>query len=919
MAKAEASEYEVEFFREKGFTRKRCRVGGEYFWTLNPDMDTCQDAPCVEYWFDRIPSRDPLRVGEARRLFIGFFERRGHTPIKPRPVVARWREDLYLTIASIVVFQPHVTSGLVPPPANPLVISQPSIRLEDIDNVGLTIGRHLTSFEMAAHHAFNYPDKPVYWKDETVRLAFEFFTKEMGIPGDLIVFKESWWEGGGNAGPSFEVAVGGLELATLVFMQYRVTERGYEPIPLRIVDTGYGVERMSWFTWKTPTAFHAIYPGLLEKFRDILGVEEAGEEVLWAAFRAAGRLDPEDPRSVESYYRRVAEASGLSVGEAREALMREARLYSVLDHTKTIALMLADGVVPSNTGEGYLARLVIRRALRQLLMLGAETRLADLVDLQVEYWSGDFPQLPEHRDYILDAVSLEEERFKETLRRGSKLVRQIIGRKKALDLEDLVLLYDSHGIPPEVAAEEARRLGVSVEVPHNFYSIVAARHQAPEKVRRIGERVELPDHVVKALEGLPETRRLFHEDPYLREFRARVLRVVDGRYVVLDATAFYPKGGGQDYDTGILQGPWGEARVLRVYKVGGVIVHVLDRDVKASPGDEVLGRIDWIRRYRLMRHHTATHILLGAARAVLGDHVWQAGAEKTVEKARLDITHHRPLTRDEVRRIEELANRVVDERRRVSARVLDRNEAEERYGFKIYQGGVPMEARIRIVEVEGWDAEACFGTHLANTGEVGGIKITRVERIQDGVVRLEYVAGTRVAEEARRLSDLVEEASKIVGGRSGEELLARIEGVARELEELRSSLKRYRSLYSELLIEKAREAPRVGGLRLLVFTPPESDRRPLQEVLRTLTSTYEDLVAIAVEPAEGDWATVEIALGSRAAGAVDAGRLAKLLAEALGGRGGGRGSRATLRIPSKAAGAVGEEAAKAIESLTSQQ
>ena len=122
-------EYRLKFFEEEGFERRKCKVSGEYFWTLNPEFDTCQDAPCVEYWFDKIKSIGPLSVGEARRKFISFFERHGHTPLKPRPVVARWREDLYLTIASIVVFQPHVTSGLVPPPANPLVISQPSIRL----------------------------------------------------------------------------------------------------------------------------------------------------------------------------------------------------------------------------------------------------------------------------------------------------------------------------------------------------------------------------------------------------------------------------------------------------------------------------------------------------------------------------------------------------------------------------------------------------------------------------------------------------------------------------------------------------------------------------------------------------------------------------------------------------------------------
>ncbi|MGC8557051.1 MAG: alanine--tRNA ligase-related protein, partial [Fervidicoccus sp.] len=260
MVQVNPEEYLLNFFKENGFVRKRCKKCGEYFWTLNTEFDTCQDAPCVEYFFDSIPVKRPLSVREARQTFLTFFEKRGHKILDPRPVVARWREDLYLTIASIVLFQPHVTSGLVPPPANPLVVSQPCIRLEDIDNVGLTMGRHLTLFEMGGHHAFNERNgKFIYWKDETVRYSFEFFTKEIGIPPELLVFKESWWEGGGNAGPSFEVTVGGLEPATLVFMQYKKNGNNLEPIPLQIVDTGYGIERIAWFTQKTPTAFHAIY------------------------------------------------------------------------------------------------------------------------------------------------------------------------------------------------------------------------------------------------------------------------------------------------------------------------------------------------------------------------------------------------------------------------------------------------------------------------------------------------------------------------------------------------------------------------------------------------------------------------------------------------------------------------------------
>ena len=884
---ADPSEYALDFFKEAGFKRKIGKQCKEAFWTLNDDFDEPQDAPCVEYWFDKIPARRELSVSEAREAFLGFFEKRGHTRIKPRPVVARWREDLYLTIASIVVFQPHVTSGLVPPPANPLAISQPSIRLEDIDNVGLTIGRHLTVFEMAAHHAFNYPDKYVYWKDETVRLSFEFFTKELGIPPEMIVFKESWWEGGGNAGPSFEVVVGGIELATLVFMKYKIVDGRYEEIPLKIVDTGYGVERLAWFTRKTPTAFHTIYDNLLDRFRSILGVEQPDEEILWAAFRNAGRLDPDDEKSINDYYSRIAAAVDAPVNLVKEILMRETRLYSLLDHTKTIALMLADGIVPSNAGEGYLARLVIRRALRQLQLLKTESKLTDLVDLQIEYWSRDFPQMAESRDYILDAVGLEEDRFKSIVEKGRSILKREIKKKKRLSLDDLLRLYDSHGIPPEIVAEEARKFNIEIKVPHNFYSLVAARHKQAEGISK--SKREVAEELLELVRGLQPTEPLFHKDPYAVDFTGRVL-AARGRYLVLDRTLFYPTGGGQIHDTGVIMVGGQTYRVLDVVSINDVIVHVLDREANVEYGEMVHGRIDWERRYRIMRHHSVTHVLIGAARRVLGRHVWQAGAEKTEEKGRLDLTHHRPLTREDIERLENEVNRIIDERRKITARLEPKNEAEEKYGFVIYQGGVPMKSSIRIVEIDGWDVEACYGTHVKNTGEIGGFKIINYSKIQDGIVRLEYVAGTRLAEEARSLEKTITDIRELVNAGKGSEV-ARIRSIIDEMEKEKEYLKQYRRLWESILEEKL--ASDASSVKVLVADVIEDDKKAMQDIMKKLTDKHPTSI-VALVSRDANSTRIEIAVG-RDAG-IDAGEIARYIAKKLGGRGGGRGGRGSVSI-----------------------
>ncbi len=894
MEKGDPREYRLRFFEETGFMRKKCRVCGTYFWTLDPGKDVCEDVPCVPYRFHKIPRRvGRLSVSEVRERFIRFFERNGHTPVKPRPVVARWREDLYLTIASIVVFQPFVTSGLVPPPANPLVISQPCIRLEDIDNVGITFGRHLTSFEMAAHHAFNYPDRQVYWKDRTVELAYRFFTEELGIPPEELVFKESWWEGGGNAGPSFEVTVGGLELATLVFMQYEVVDGEYRPIPLRIVDTGYGVERIAWFTQpEAPTAFDAIFGELVDEYRKMLGVEKPPRMLLEKGLVHAGQLDPEDPESIERFYNALSAETGLSSEEVRGILARQTAVYGLLDHSKTLALMLGDGIVPSNAGEGYLARLVVRRAMRLLRRLGSDARLADLVELQIRFWSRDFPQLAEHRDYILDAVGYEEERYRQTLSRGAVLVGKLLRRKKNIGLNDLVTLYESHGLPPELVAEEAARKGVHVEVPPNFYSIVASRHKAPAILRK-RDTPGLPRDIVEWASKLPETRRLFHEDPYMRRFKARVLGVKQG-YVVLDQTAFYPRGGGQDADTGYLITDGRRIRVADTVKAGRVVLHRVDDPVpEGLAGAIVEGEIDWKRRYILMRHHTATHVILGAARRVLGDHVWQAGAEKTLEKARLDITHHRPLTREQVRMIERLANNIVLERRRVSASMMERNKAEETHGFRLYQGGVPPDPVIRVVEIEDWDVQACFGTHLTNTGEIGAIKIIGVDRIQDGVIRLEYVAGTRVAEEFSSMEEQVEKAARLIEA-SSKNLYERLGKLLDEAERDRRLVSMYRKAWIQASINEIREkSVSVDSLRFYAWLPGVEDGEAVREVLRRITEEAPRMVVLASYRLGGR-TIVEVAAGSEAVKqGFDASRLLSQLLARLGGRGGGRKSHAT--------------------------
>ncbi|RLF54796.1 MAG: alanine--tRNA ligase [Thermoplasmata archaeon] len=690
---------DLSFFRENHFKRKRCRSCGSFFWTLDRDRDLCGDQPCVDFSFIGEPlTRRSYTVSGMRNEFLGFFERNGHERIDPYPVVARWRKDIYLTIASIAVFQPHVTSGLSKPPANPLVISQPSIRLNDLEEVGVS-GKHLTIFEMMGHHAFNSPEEHIYWMEETIRYCHDFLTRILGIDEREITYKESMWEGGGNAGPCLEVLAGGLEIATLVFMNMVESAKGrikiggkrYAEMDMKVVDTGYGLERLTWISRGTDTIYDVLYPEVIDH---ISGVSEKIDRHL---------------------------------------------IYALADHSKCIAFMLGDGIVPSNAKAGYLARLMIRRALRFMRILGIREGLYDIVEIHLKSLRRDFPRLYEARKRIEEILELEDEKYRETLRRGSSLVEKILKEKKRLCVDDLVQLYDAHGIHPEMVKGIAERKGIRIDVPEDFDSLIAGLHSEEEEEEI--ERFHIPG----------ETRSLYYEDEYLRRFKAKVIwsGIIDGKHaVVLDKTCFYPEGGGQPSDRGKLKVRGKEVDVEHVEKVGKAILHYVSQPI--DEGEDVEGFVDWERRYSLMRHHTATHIINSACRKVLGDHVWQAGSQLDVDVARFDFSHYRTLREEEIRRIEDVANSMVREGIDVIKEFLERSEAEKRYGVILYQGGVPEGRMIRVVRIPEVDVEACGGTHLNNTSEVGRIKIVGAERVQDGVNRLIFVAGEEKVEELER-------------------------------------------------------------------------------------------------------------------------------------------------------------------------
>lgn len=766
-------EYRLEYFSREGFERKQCSGCAAYFWTRDHDRVTCGEPPCEQYGFIDNPGFDEeYSLEEMRERFLSFFEDHDHTRISPYPVAAnRWRDDVLLTQASIYDFQPLVTSGETPPPANPLCISQPCIRMQDIDNVGKT-GRHTMAFEMMAHHAFNVREDAedeyaysgeVYWKDETVEYC-DLFLADLGVDLEDVTYIEDPWVGGGNAGPAFEVIYRGVELATLVFMSLEQDPEGsyelkdgnrYSPMDTYIVDTGYGLERWTWVSQGTPTIYEAVYPEMIETLKGIAGVEYSSDEteLIHRAAKRAGYLDIDEAEDMGSAREVIADELGIDPSYLEELMGPLEVIYAIADHCRTLAYMFGDGIVPSNVGTGYLSRMVLRRTKRLCETVGVDAPLDELVDMQSERLGYD------NRDVIRAIVRSEVEKYAETLERGGRRVRQIAqeysSRDEPIPTEELIELYDSHGIQPDMVEEIADEFAVEVSVPRDFYSRVAGRHESSGG--RDGEERAVQSD--RDYSNLPKTERLYYDDQERMEFEAVVLDVFensDGYDVVLDQTMFYPEGGGQPADRGSLSTDDETVEVTDVQLIDGVILHRTDGN--PGKGEFVRGRIDIDRRYQLMRNHTATHIIIHAARQILGDHVRQAGAQKGVRSSRIDIRHYQRISRGELKQIERLANEIVTNNSVVKQEWPHRHEAEEEYGFDLYQGGIPPGTNIRLIHVAG-DTQACAGTHVSRTGDIGAIKVLRTERVQDGVERIVFAAGSAAIKAVQELEDTLLDAA----------------------------------------------------------------------------------------------------------------------------------------------------------------
>ena len=442
---------------------------------------------------------------------------------------------------------------------------------------------------------------------------------------------------------------------------------------------------------------------------------------------------------------------------------------------------------------------------------------------------------------------LDSKKFKESINTAKIQIEKSIKKGKKISEDELFKLYDAYGIPPELVIDLLKDRGIEIEIPSNFYTkLVERKRQEKEEVTKGEERFSID------VEGIEKTRELYYEDPYTREFDSVIVRHVkinNRDFIILRETAFYPEGGGQPSDRGFLYVENGvKCSVDHVFKIGNVIIHECRCDGDVRDGLKVHGIVDWDRRYSLMKMHTGTHILLQVCRRVLGSHIWQTGVQKDVPFSRLDITHYKVPTIDEIRTIEDMCNRVIEEGFEVITENLVRTDAEVKYSVRIYQGGIipsPILRIVKIVDKNGnvFDVQACGGTHVRNTSEIGMLKIVKVERLQEGVIRIIFTTGRHVLDYVREIEGCVKTLSTLL--RCPEtELHTKIRKLLEDYENVQRRVKILEKKFIENILRNS-IVENIDNIKtILIEVPEEISDETIQSIARDLTSSNEILLIV---------------------------------------------------------------------------
>ncbi|MFA5381756.1 MAG: alanine--tRNA ligase [Candidatus Micrarchaeia archaeon] len=736
--------YDLKIFKKYGFERQQCKKCGKNFWS-KLKQDFCGDPSCVGYQFIGNPSGKKHSYIEAWKTIEKYFTKNKHKSIYTYPSVARWRDDLYFTIASISDFQPYVVTGEVKPPGNPLVIPQACIRFGDLSNVGVT-GRHMTSFTMVGQHAFNTKKTGLfYWKDQAIEHDINLL-KSFGIKEEEISFIEDVWMGGGNFGPCIEYFVKGMEIGNCVFMQYQFLPNGQiKELDTKVIDMGAGLERFAWITQGTATIYEPTYSFVLDEIiKDTnIKVDNKLKLEFWSK---AGGLDIEEGK-VSEEKSRIAKELGMTEKELFNKIKPLQASFACADHLKTILFTSTDGMLPSNTGGGYNLRMILRRTFGFNEEFNLNLNYDKIFENHAKLLKPLYPHYSEGIETAQEVVKEELIKYKITKEKALGKLTNVVDKAKkqgGIQLNELIQLYESDGIPIELIQEISKKNGIELNIPDNFYDYIKKKDEEVEEKQKY------------CVDEFCKTKSEYYEKT---ECKAKIIGILD-HFIITNKSCFYPESGGQIGDIGTIN----NEKVLETIKQKGVIMHKVENIKNFKKGQTVILKINMDRRRQISMHHTGAHLLNAAARKILGRHVWQAGSYKDEYKGQLDLTHYKKITQEELNQIEKQVNKYIRENLDIKTVELDRDKAEEKYGMRIYQGGAVPGNKLRIVSIGDIDHEACGGTHTTfkKTGELGIFKIIKREGIKDGIERISFKCGDSAIEYIQNKEEIIRKTANII-------------------------------------------------------------------------------------------------------------------------------------------------------------
>ena len=845
----------------------------------------------------------PYGVNELREMFLSFFESKGHLRLPSFSLIPQNDASLLLINSGMAPMKPYFT-GEVEPPCHRVCTCQKCIRTGDIENIGKT-ARHGTYFEMLGNFSFGdyFKREAIHWSWEFLtkvvgldenRLypsiyenddeAFDIWNKEVGIPADRIFRfgkEDNFWEhGSGPCGPCSEIyydrgekygcgkpdcTVGCdcdryMEVWNNVFSQFNNDGHGnYTELAHKNIDTGMGLERLAVVCQDVDSLF--------------------------------------DVDTVMNITNKVTELTGATYGQS---VKMDVSLRVITDHIRASTFMIADGVLPSNEGRGYVLRRLLRRAARHGKLLGVNTPfLYQVVETVIHENENHYTYLRERAAYITRIVKIEEENFCRTIDGGMSIFAQKLAEHKQkgetqFSGADAFLLADTYGFPIDLTIEMVADEDMTLDMDE------FNRLREEQKVRAREARKALGDlawaGIDLGLDNTPTTFVGYTEN----NCSAKVLAVCVGDEVsgtiaggeegiiVLDKTPFYAEMGGQIADTGVILVGHSRFQVTDVQKdKGGKYLHhgkMISGSIKVD--DEVLASIDVERRKAIMRAHTATHLLQKALQTVLGDHVHQAGSYVEPDHLRFDFTHYSALTPEELTKVNSLVQNAVLEGYPVDIQEMSIEEAKASGATALFSEKYGN--TVRVVNMGGYSVELCGGTHLDNTAKVGPFEIISECSVASGVRRIEAITGKACLERMEKAQQILFDAAARLKAKPAE-LVSRVQSYLEEVKDLKRAIERYKSKEAAGDVDRFLFGSRkVGCFKVLTAMVPNADANKLRQ-MGDLLRDREPYVVAVLATVSGDKPTFLAVCGKDAVSAgLKAGELVKQVCACCGGSGGGK-------------------------------